>query len=154
MYLSSIYLIFKLLCGIWEGRGFGSTYFAFSYFLFFYYVWIYVCLFGSRGVFDFSRKIYSSVVATLVTVFCDFSVGFCIEILWFYCWYVSYIAWHVRVDGIVSGLLLLLRLVAGNVAHVSDYGILFGTSGNHWLSYIIWMLLINFIRLEDRNQWS
>jgi len=130
-YLSSIYVNVVLLGGIWKSGSFGSTYFTLGYFLFFYYVGVNVCLFCCWGILHLSGYIDSSLVAAFAAVLSYLSVGFGIEIFWLDCRYISHIAWHMWVYLIIASLLLLMWLVFGYVAHVSDDGTFFRAGCEH-----------------------
>lgn len=65
-----------ILGSVGEGRGFDAAYFSLGHVLFFDVVGMHVCLFCGRSVLDVVRKLYSSIKIALITVLCDFAVGF------------------------------------------------------------------------------
>lgn len=140
-------MIKTLLGSIGEGGSFGSTDFALWDFLCFYYVWVDIGLFGSWGILDISRQIDASVVTPFTTILCYFAVGFGIEILWFDCRDISYIAWYMWINRVIIGLLLLMRLVAGCISHVSNDRTFFGAGSEHVKLYILFYILFDRIKL-------
>jgi hypothetical protein len=90
-----------------------------------------VGLLGSWGVFDIIGQFDTLVVVALIAVLGDLAVGLRIEVLWFYCRDVAYIAWDVGIDGAALIILLLGGLVGRRVAHVADYRRFFGLYVQH-----------------------
>jgi hypothetical protein len=130
----------ELLGSVGKGGGLGAADFALSDFLLLDEVGVDVGLLGSRGVFDLGGQVDALVVAALVAVLGYFPVGFCVEVLGFYCRDVAHVAWHVGIYAATHRLLLFLDLVGRHVAHVTDDGVLLRASFDHQLSYIITLL--------------